>query len=656
MNDENFALENRLSNAGEYDTAIAVKLLAGWVQTGEDCETCMTQLICNRMNQAYCVACSEWRKTPSNSIDKKVKIPKTKPETTTLLLGDDDTPSFIRVIKASPGQKANIGKKLKDIHMEKSNLEVNVRSPKESARQRSTLQQNLFCSVPPIVDDDSGPINAALWEECSRYERNFRRNDMKCEAARGSPRAVLEGPESSGWSESTSRKSLLSLSFTDEVEDDHTGLAQSSQNHCMQSLWRLFAIQKWQAFPSSSKKKELRISDPVLITSSGRSDEEEPHLGPSDHESVHDLLGVSCNAKRSWQTFSYEDISLATNNFDSVKKHNRGVTAAEKERDFLTELGIVSHVAHTNVAKLLGICIENGLHLVFQFCTLGSLQSLLQYGCGGFTAPNNPPFSWEARMKVAVGVAKGLHYLHEQCQRRIIHRDIKASNILLDTDFNPQVGADNSRLLNTVWKASALHASVLRFYVSNMVHYSCGIQISDFGLSKWLPERWMHHTVAPIEGTFGYLAPEYFMYGIVDEKTDVFAYGVLLLELITGRRPVDSKKQNLVAWAKPHLNKCNMKELADLRLDSAFDAGQMQRVVLTAGLCVRSSAHWRPSMSQVLQLLTEEGAENESEDLSRLVSRPHDFIPSDTESQDYGYSDSYESDMQRHRALALNSE
>ncbi|XP_024382717.1 receptor-like cytosolic serine/threonine-protein kinase RBK1 isoform X4 [Physcomitrium patens] len=635
MNDENFALENRLSNAGEYDTAIAVKLLAGWVQTGEDCETCMTQLICNRMNQAYCVACSEWRKTPSNSIDKKVKIPKTKPETTTLLLGDDDTPSFIRVIKASPGQKANIGKKLKDIHMEKSNLEVNVRSPKESARQRSTLQQNLFCSVPPIVDDDSGPINAALWEECSRYERNFRRNDMKCEAARGSPRAVLEGPESSGWSESTSRKSLLSLSFTDEVEDDHTGLAQSSQNHCMQSLWRLFAIQKWQAFPSSSKKKELRISDPVLITSSGRSDEEEPHLGPSDHESVHDLLGVSCNAKRSWQTFSYEDISLATNNFDSehlvgkggyakvfkgvlkngqliaVKKHNRGVTAAEKERDFLTELGIVSHVAHTNVAKLLGICIENGLHLVFQFCTLGSLQSLLQ-------SPNNPPFSWEARMKVAVGVAKGLHYLHEQCQRRIIHRDIKASNILLDTDFNPQ--------------------------------------ISDFGLSKWLPERWMHHTVAPIEGTFGYLAPEYFMYGIVDEKTDVFAYGVLLLELITGRRPVDSKKQNLVAWAKPHLNKCNMKELADLRLDSAFDAGQMQRVVLTAGLCVRSSAHWRPSMSQVLQLLTEEGAENESEDLSRLVSRPHDFIPSDTESQDYGYSDSYESDMQRHRALALNSE
>lgn len=138
------------------------------------------------------------------------------------------------------------------------------------------------------------------------------------------------------------------------------------------------------------------------------------------------------------------------------------------------------------------------------FQWLGHSCIISSDGCGGFTAPNNPPFSWEARMKVAVGVAKGLHYLHEQCQRRIIHRDIKASNILLDTDFNPQVGADNSRLLNTVWKASALHASVLRFYVSNMVHYSCGIQISDFGLSKWLPERWMHHTVAPIEGTFGY--------------------------------------------------------------------------------------------------------------------------------------------------------
>ncbi|XP_073387137.1 receptor-like cytosolic serine/threonine-protein kinase RBK2 isoform X5 [Physcomitrium patens] len=637
MGDSNDVLVNKLSNAGEHDTAVAVKLSAGWVLTGEFCEVCATQVICNRMNQTYCVACFEWRKTSSKIMDSNVENQSKKTETATSVPDNDDALSSI---KSLPSRMGNVGIKPKDIQVSRSNLEVCVRSPRESARQKCILQQKFFCSVPPIVDDESGPINAALWEEGSKIEKNFRMNnsrqDLKFDAEKGSPRAVLEGPESSGWSESSSRKSLLSFSFTGEVGTDYSGLAQPSQKHCMQSLWRSFATKKWQSFPSSYRKKELSISDPVLMSPSDRNGEEGPQSGLSDQECVDDLLSVSYNAKRSWQTFSYEDISLATNNFDpenlvgkggyakvfkgvlrngqliAVKKHSRGVTAAEKERDFLIELGIVSHVSHTNVAKLLGICIENGLHLVFQFSTLGSLQPLLH-------SPNNSPLSWEARIKVAVGVAKGLYYLHEQCQRRIIHRDIKASNILLDSCFEPQ--------------------------------------ISDFGLSKWLPDRWTHHTVSPIEGTFGYLAPEYFMHGIVDEKTDVFSYGVLLLELITGRRPVDSDKQNLVIWAKPHLNKGDVDELADPRLDGSFDAVQMRRMVLTAALCVRPSAPWRPSMSQVVQLLSEDGAEKKSEHLTRLVSRSHDFACSDTESQeDYGYTDDYESDMQRHRALALEFE
>ncbi|ESQ31304.1 hypothetical protein EUTSA_v100041830mg, partial [Eutrema salsugineum] len=111
----------------------------------------------------------------------------------------------------------------------------------------------------------------------------------------------------------------------------------------------------------------------------------------------------------------------------------------------------------------------------------------------------------------ALGIADGLSYLHNDCPRRIIHRDIKASNILLSQDYQAQ--------------------------------------ISDFGLAKWLPENWPHHIVFPIEGTFGYLAPEYFMHGIVDEKTDVFAFGVLLLEIITGRRAVDTaSRQSIVMW------------------------------------------------------------------------------------------------------------
>jgi hypothetical protein len=190
----------------------------------------------------------------------------------------------------------------------------------EIARQRSTLQKIAFCSVPPFVDDESGPINAALWEEDLRNVRNLRKSDSRqdlgkcCDGDRGSPRAVLEGPESScGWSESSSRKSLLNISFTGDGELDYTGLAAPSQKHCMQSLWRSFATKKWQSFPSSYRKKELSISDPVLLSPHG---EVSPHTEPSDQDSVDDLLSVSCSAKRSWQTFSYDDIALATNNFD----------------------------------------------------------------------------------------------------------------------------------------------------------------------------------------------------------------------------------------------------------------------------------------------------------------------------------------------------
>ena len=176
---------------------------------------------------------------------------------------------------------------------------------------------------------------------------------------------------------------------------------------------------------------------------------------------------------------------------------------------------------------------------------------------------------WKVRFKVAVGIAEGLRYLHHECHRRIIHRDIKASNILLTEDYEAQ--------------------------------------ISDFGLAKWLPEKWTHHVVFPIEGTFGYLSPEYFMHGIVDEKTDVFAYGVLLLELITGRRAVDSTQQSLVIWAKPLLDASNVKELADPRLEDAFDPVEMKRAMVTASMCISHQSTKRPYMNRVVQILKGEG-------------------------------------------------
>ncbi|KAK1317612.1 Receptor-like cytosolic serine/threonine-protein kinase RBK2 [Acorus calamus] len=169
----------------------------------------------------------------------------------------------------------------------------------------------------------------------------------------------------------------------------------------------------------------------------------------------------------------------------AVKRLTRG-TQDDRTSDFLSELGIIVHISHPNAAKLIGFGIEGGMHLVLQLSPNGSLASLLN------------------------GTAEGLRYLHENCQRRIIHRDIKAANILLTEDFAPQ--------------------------------------ICDFGLAKWLPDQWTHHTMSSFEGTFGYMAPEYLMHGIVDEKTDVYAFGVLLLELITGRRALDPLQESLVIW------------------------------------------------------------------------------------------------------------
>lgn len=133
-----------------------------------------------------------------------------------------------------------------------------------------------------------------------------------------SPRAVLDGPDSSAWSErSSSRKSLLNGSSSGEDEVGHSGISHPPHKHCMQSLWKSFASKKWQSFPSSYKKKELSISEPVSCTTPDMlCIEGAPEGEASDQEPEGEFLSVAPNAKRSWLTFSYEEISLATNNFD----------------------------------------------------------------------------------------------------------------------------------------------------------------------------------------------------------------------------------------------------------------------------------------------------------------------------------------------------
>uniref|UniRef100_A0A5B6YPS2 Protein kinase domain-containing protein n=1 Tax=Davidia involucrata TaxID=16924 RepID=A0A5B6YPS2_DAVIN len=285
-----------------------------------------------------------------------------------------------------------------------------------------------------------------------------------------------------------------------------------------------------------------------------------------------------------WKCFSYEEIFDATNGFSSdnlvgkggyaevyrgrledgqaiaVKRLTKASNDERKEKEFLTEIGALGHVCHPNVTLLLGCCIDNGLYLIFQFSSRGSVASVLH-------DENLQTMDWKTRYKIAVGTARGLHYLHKGCPRRIIHRDIKTTNILLTAEFEPQ--------------------------------------ISDFGLAKWLPSQWTHHSIIPIEGTFGHLAPEYFMHGIVDEKTDIFAFGVFLLEMISGKKPVDGSHQSLHSWAKPILNQGEIEKLVDPRLGGAYDVTQFNRVAFSASLCIRASSTWRPTMSEVLEVMVE---------------------------------------------------
>ncbi|GMH08345.1 hypothetical protein Nepgr_010185 [Nepenthes gracilis] len=292
--------------------------------------------------------------------------------------------------------------------------------------------------------------------------------------------------------------------------------------------------------------------------------------------------GMHC-FKSSWKNFSLSDLQEITNNFSrenligeggyaevykgilqdgklvAVKRLAKG-NFEDMVADFLSELGIIVHVNHPNIAEVIGYGVDKGMYIVLHLSLHGSLDSLLR--------GSKEKLRWDVRFKIALGSAEGLKYLHEGCRRRIIHRDIKSANILLTEDFEPQ--------------------------------------ISDFGLAKWLPEHWTHHTVSKIEGTFGYLPPEFFMHGITDEKTDVYAYGVLLLELITGRLALDDSRKSLLIWAKPLLETHDFKELVDPSLGDAYDMNQLKMMCLLAFMCIHHCAVQRPQMSEALQILTDE--------------------------------------------------
>lgn len=437
-----------------------------------------------------------------------------------------------------------------------------------------------------------------------------------------SPRCVLEIPISgtdSDHSRSSSSSSCSSGS-TEKLVPERTGIVRESNG-----------IQ-WKQMLDSFKKKSVRRFSVIPLISTYETIARKNlrrKLARIQHSAdvFIDCEGIMA-PKPSWRNFDYLELEAATDNFSSENLIGEGGHAKvykgclsdgqvvavkklmktekqEEDRvgDFLSELGIIAHINHPNAARLLGFSIDSGLHLVLEFLPHGSLASVLHGG--------SDCLEWKKRFKVALGIAEGLQYLHHDCPRRIIHRDIKASNILLNANFEAQ--------------------------------------ISDFGLAKWLPENWIHHIVFPIEGTFGYLAPEYFMHGIVDEKTDVFAYGVLLLEIITGRRAVDSSRQSLVMWAKPLLEANNAKELADPRLGDDYDPIEMKHAMFTALMCIHHLPSTRPHMIRVVQLLRGEEAPVE---FKQKTNAGRAVLLDGCDLQDYTCT-TYLKDLNRHMQLVM---
>ncbi|CAN1296198.1 Proline-rich receptor-like protein kinase PERK10, partial [Linum perenne] len=299
--------------------------------------------------------------------------------------------------------------------------------------------------------------------------------------------------------------------------------------------------------------------------------------------------------------FSYEEMVKATDGFSSqnllgeggfgcvykgslpdgrevaVKQLNIG--GSQGEREFKAEVDIISRVHHRHLVSLVGYCISNSQRLlVYDFVPNNTLDYHL-HGEGV------PVLDWTKRIKIAAGAARGLAYLHEDCHPRIIHRDIKSSNILLDNNFE------------------ALQNMILSIWTSYL-------QVSDFGLAKLNPDANTHITTR-VMGTYGYVAPEYVTSGKLTEKSDVYSFGVVLLELITGQMPVDTSqspgKESLVERARPFLSHAlvsgDLGSLIDPRLEKNYVDAEMFRMIESAAACVRHAAAKRPRMGQIVRAL-----------------------------------------------------
>ncbi|CAJ2659314.1 unnamed protein product [Trifolium pratense] len=287
--------------------------------------------------------------------------------------------------------------------------------------------------------------------------------------------------------------------------------------------------------------------------------------------------------------YTYKELRNATDNFSEANKIGEGgfgsvymgrlkggklaaikVLSAESKqgvKEFLTEINVISEIEHENLVKLYGCCVEkNSRILVYNYLENNSLSRTLLGG-----SHDSIYFDWQTRCRIGVGVARGLAFLHEEVRPLIIHRDIKASNILLDKDLTPK--------------------------------------ISDFGLAKLMPAN-ATHVSTRVAGTLGYLAPEYAIGGRLTRKADIYSFGVLLIEIVSGRCNTNSRlpieEQFILERTWELYERKELVALVDTALNGEFDAEQAVKFLKIGLLCTQESPKCRPSMSTVVKMLTGE--------------------------------------------------
>ncbi|BAF16432.1 Os05g0125200 [Oryza sativa Japonica Group] len=300
-----------------------------------------------------------------------------------------------------------------------------------------------------------------------------------------------------------------------------------------------------------------------------------------------DSLASAAALARSPREFTYKELSAATRGFDAsrvigngafgtvykgiipdtgamvaVKRcTNASADGAQARSEFLSELSIIAGLRHRNLLRLQGWCHEKGeILLVYDYMRNGSLDKAL------FDA-SSPVLPWSHRREILAGVASALAYLHHECERRVIHRDVKSSNVMLDDAYRARLG--------------------------------------DFGLARQA-EHGESPDATAAAGTMGYLAPEYLLTGRATEATDVFSFGALVLEVACGRRPIgatEGRCNNLVEWVWSLHGAGQVLDAVDARLRGEYDEAEMRRAMLVGLACSSPEPALRPGMRAVVQML-----------------------------------------------------